>query len=80
MAGPFYIGAVASNGALFFALFSPCGRRDGDEGDNCLLDCRSQLHFHLVAFVGQAGLYAGAHGGCVGIRGARHPARLRRRQ
>ena len=35
---------------------------------NRLLDCRGQLHFHLVAFVGQAGLYAGSDRGCVGIR------------
>ena len=36
--------------------------------DNRLLDSRSQLHFHLVAFVGETGLHAGAHGGGVCIR------------
>lgn len=44
------------------------------------LDSRSQLHFYPVAFVGEAGLYAGADQGCVGIRGARHPALFRQRQ
>ncbi len=66
--------------APYSLLPSPLAGEGGDEGDNRLLDSGSQLHFDLVAVVGQAGLYAGAHRGGVGIRGARHPVLLRQRQ
>ncbi len=49
----------------------------GEPGIPLCLDRRSQLHFYPVAFVGQTGLYTGANGGGVCIRGARHPALFR---
>ncbi|BEE11354.1 hypothetical protein VAWG005_41650 [Aeromonas dhakensis] len=49
----------------------------GEPGIPPGLDGGSQLHFYLVAFVGQTGLYAGTDRGCVGVRGARHPVLLR---
>ncbi len=52
----------------------------GEPGIPLCLDSRSQLHFHLVAFVGETDLYTGANRGCVGIRGARHPVLIRQRQ